>query len=48
MFRLILVPFIIWAYVGLDNTTLTIILLAVSALTDVLDEEAERCFAPQS
>ena len=44
MFRLALVPFIIWAYVGLDNTTLTIILLAVSALTDVLDGRIARKF----
>ena len=44
IFRLVLVPFIIWAYVGLDNTTLTIILLAVSALTDVLDGPIARKF----
>ena len=44
MFRLVLVPFIIWAYVGLENTTLTIILLAVSALTDVLDGPIARKF----
>ena len=44
MFRLVLVPFIIWAYVGLENTTLTIILLAVSALTDVLDGRIARRF----
>ena len=43
-FRLILVPFIIWAYVGCHNTTLTIILLAVSALTDVLDGRIARRF----
>ena len=44
MFRLVLVPFIIWAYVGLDNVPLTIILLAVSALTDVLDGPIARKF----
>ena len=44
MFRLVLVPFIIWAYVGLDNVPLTIILLALSALTDVLDGPIARKF----
>ncbi len=44
MFRLLLVPFIIWAYVGLNNPTLTIILLAVSALTDVFDGVIARKF----
>ena len=44
MFRLLLVPFIIWAYVGLQNPKLTIILLAVSALTDVFDGMIARKF----
>lgn len=44
MFRLLLVPFIIWAYIGQHNTTLTIILLAVSALTDILDGRIARKF----
>ena len=44
MFRLLLVPFIIWAYVGLNSPTLTIILLAVSALTDVFDGVIARKF----
>ena len=44
MFRLLLVPFIIWSYVGLDNVPLTIILLALSALTDVLDGPIARKF----
>ena len=43
-FRLLLVPVIIWAYVGLHNTTLTIILLALSALTDILDGQIARHF----
>lgn len=43
-FRLLLVPVIVWAYVGLRNTPLTIILLAVSALTDVLDGQIARRF----
>lgn len=41
-FRLLLVPFIVWSYVGLENTTLTIILLGVSGLTDVLDGRIAR------
>ena len=44
MFRLLLVPFIIWAYVGLNSPKLTIILLAVSALTDVFDGIIARKF----
>ena len=44
LFRLLLVPVIVWAYIGLDNVVLTIILLAVSALTDVLDGQIARRF----
>ena len=44
LFRIVLLPFLIWAYVGLHNTTLTIILLAVSALTDILDGKIARKF----
>jgi cardiolipin synthase len=43
-FRLLLVPVIVWSYLSLENTTLTIILLAVSALTDVLDGRIARRF----
>lgn len=43
-FRILLVPVIIWSYLGLHNTTLSIILLAVSALTDVLDGQIARRF----
>lgn len=43
-FRLLLVPVIVWAYMGLHNDTLTIVLLAVSALTDVLDGRIARRF----
>lgn len=43
-FRLILVPVIIWAYLGLHNDLLTVILLAVSALTDILDGQIARRF----
>ncbi len=44
MFRLLLVPFIIWSYVGLKSPILTIILLALSALTDVFDGIIARKF----
>ena len=44
MFRLLLVPFIIWAYVGKGNIPLTIILLALSALSDMLDGIIARKF----
>lgn len=43
-FRLLLVPFIVWAYLGLRDTTLTIVLLALSALTDILDGRIARHF----
>lgn len=44
LFRLLLVPVIVWSYLGLNNTTLTVILIAVSALTDVLDGRIARRF----
>lgn len=43
-FRILLVPFIIWAILGLKNDILAIVLLAVSALTDVLDGQIARRF----
>ena len=43
-FRLLLVPVIVWSYLGLKNCTLTIVLIAVSALTDVLDGQIARRF----
>ena len=44
LFRLLLVPVIIWSYAVRKDTTLTIVLLAVSALTDVLDGRIARRF----
>ena len=44
LFRALLIPFIIWAYLGLDNLPLTIILLALSAFTDVIDGKIARQF----
>lgn len=44
LFRLLLVPVIIWSFLGCKNTTLTIVLIAVSALTDVLDGQIARRF----
>ena len=43
-FRMLLVPFIIWSYLGLESTTLTVVLVAISALTDVLDGRIARRF----
>ena len=43
-FRLLLVPAIIWAYLGMKSDKLAIILIAVSALTDVLDGQIARRF----
>ena len=44
MLRLLMIPFIIWAYVGLRNNLLTVILIAVSGLSDVLDGFIARRF----
>ena len=44
LFRIVLVPFIIWSFVGLKNPKLTIILLAASALSDILDGKIARRF----
>ena len=43
-FRIILIPFILWFYLGLHNVWLTIIFVAVSALTDILDGWVARRF----
>lgn len=43
-FRLLLVPVMLWTYLGLHNDTLTVVLLAVSAMTDVLDGRIARKF----
>lgn len=43
-FRLLLVPVILWAYLGLKNEALTFALLALSALTDMLDGRIARRF----
>lgn len=43
-FRLLLIPFIIWSYCFLDNYTLTIIFIAISAFSDILDGYIARKF----
>ena len=43
-FRILLLPVIIWSYLRLENKTLSIVLLALSALTDVLDGIVARKF----
>ncbi len=42
--RFALIPAIIWAYCMLENGTLTAVLVAISALTDVLDGKIARRF----
>lgn len=42
--RLVTVPFIIWAYMGLDNQWLAIGLVALSGLTDIVDGKIARRF----
>ena len=44
LFRILLVPVIVWVFLGLKNDGLAIGLLAVSALTDVLDGFVARKF----
>ena len=44
LFRILLVPVIIWAFLGLKSDALAIGLLALSALTDVLDGFVARKF----
>ncbi len=43
-FRLALVPVIIWAYVGLTDYILAIVLIAISGITDVVDGKIARKF----
>ncbi len=43
-FRIVLIPFIIWAYLGLKSVPVTVILIAVSAVTDILDGWVARKF----
>ncbi|MBR5060266.1 MAG: CDP-alcohol phosphatidyltransferase family protein [Clostridia bacterium] len=43
-FRLILIPFILWFYLGLHNVWLTVIFVVISALTDILDGWVARRF----
>lgn len=44
MFRLVLIPVFVWVYIGARNNLLTVILLAVSGLSDVLDGLIARKF----
>ncbi len=44
LFRLLLVPLILWAYLKQQNRTLTIVLLAISAVSDILDGQIARKF----
>lgn len=44
MFRVVLIPFIIYSFVKLNNIPLTVVLIAVSALSDILDGKIARRF----
>ncbi len=44
MFRVVLIPFIIYSFVKLNNIPLTVVLIAVSALSDILDGKIARIF----
>ncbi len=44
MFRVVLIPFIIYSFVKLNNIPLTVVLIAASALSDILDGKIARKF----
>lgn len=44
MFRVVLIPFIIYSFVKQNNIPLTVVLIAVSALSDILDGKIARKF----
>lgn len=44
MFRIILIPFLVWTYVCLEQYVVSIILLAVSAFSDIIDGIIARKF----
>ncbi len=44
IFRLLLIPFIVYAYVALKNSILTVVLIAISSLSDVVDGFIARKF----
>lgn len=43
-FRLLLIPFIIWTYIGLQNYVAALVLIAVSAVSDIADGFIARKF----
>lgn len=43
-FRLLLIPFILWAYIEKDDSILTLVLLFISALSDEIDGIVARKF----
>lgn len=44
LFRIILIPFIVWAYCGINNPYLSLGLIVLSALTDIVDGFIARKF----
>lgn len=44
LFRIILIPFIVWAYLGLDNNYVAIALIILSGATDIVDGFIARRF----
>ena len=44
LLRLIMIPLIIWLYIGLKNYSLTAIMVLVSGLTDIIDGFIARTF----
>lgn len=44
LIRILLLPFIVYSWITLENVTLTIVLVAISALSDVVDGKIARKF----
>ncbi|MBQ8624257.1 MAG: CDP-alcohol phosphatidyltransferase family protein [Oscillospiraceae bacterium] len=44
MFRIALIPFIIWVYCGVQNYTVAMILILVSGVSDIVDGKIARKF----
>lgn len=44
MFRIALIPFILWVYCGVQNYTVAMILIIISGLSDIVDGKIARKF----
>ncbi len=44
MFRIALIPFILWVYCGVQNYTVAMVLITISGLSDIVDGKIARKF----